>query len=66
MTLVDVAACRAESDPGFAKLLADLPAAWADVPSDEDGLELVAAFLRAAYGHGYMTALEGGVSERRS
>lgn len=52
------AAKLAETDPWFAAVLDDLPKAWADLPVDEDELPLVSAFLRAAYGRGYVAALE--------
>lgn len=53
------AAELADGDPWFAAVLADLPKAWAQWSADEDELPLVSAFLRAAYGRGYVAALEG-------
>lgn len=52
------AAALADADPWFAAVLADLPKAWAQWSADEDELPLVSAFLRAAYGRGYVAALE--------
>lgn len=53
------AAELAETDPWFADLLANLPKAWAEWAADSDELPLVWAYLRAAYGRGYVAALEG-------
>lgn len=47
-----------EDDPTCAELLAKLPQEWAQVPADSDGKEVALRFIRAAYGRGYVTALE--------
>lgn len=52
------AAALADTDPFFASLLNDLPKAWSQWPADEEETRLVSAFLRAAYGRGYVAALE--------
>lgn len=49
---------KPDDDPEFADLLASLPVAWANLPVDQDGELLAAAYMRAAYGRGYVQALE--------
>lgn len=44
-------------DPEFGQLLASLPAVWAEVPAEQSGEEIAFAFVRAAYGRGYVRAL---------
>lgn len=56
--IADAAEAIAGDDPRFASLLEQLPEHWALVSADSDGLESAAAFIRAAYGAGYQTALE--------
>lgn len=46
-----------DDDPEFEDLLASLPVSWAHLPVDQDGELLVGAYLRAAYGRGYVQAL---------
>lgn len=45
------------SDQELEDLLASLPVAWANLPVDQDGEILAAAYMRAAYGRGYIKAL---------
>lgn len=47
-----------EDDPRCVVLLERLPEEWAQVPADNDGEAVALAFIRAAYGRGYVTALE--------
>lgn len=48
---------KPDADPEFADLLDSLPISWAHLPVDQDGELLAAAYLRAAYGRGYVQAL---------
>ena len=50
----------ADEDPGFKRLLDELPEAWARLPADDDGTVLVGHELRAAYASGYVRALQDG------
>lgn len=45
-------------DDKYDELLASLPATWAVVPADESGVDVAFGFVRAAYGAGYVRALE--------
>ncbi len=47
-----------DDDPRFAELMEALPEEWAHVPAESDGAEMALAFARAAYGRGYVKALE--------
>lgn len=49
-----------EDNPDWVRLMEGLPELWAAVPADEDGTEVVAAHIRAAYGVGYAKALQAG------
>lgn len=48
-----------DGNPDWERLLEGLAELWAAVPAGEDGLETAAAHIRAAYGIGYVEALEG-------
>lgn len=47
-----------EPDDKYDELLASLPSTWAVVPADESGEDVAFGFIRAAYGAGYVRALE--------
>jgi hypothetical protein len=55
----DIVVPDADTDDGFQRLAAELPAAWALLPVDGDPFEVVGSFVRAAYGRGYSLGLEG-------
>ena len=48
----------AQTDERLAADLAGLPQAWAELSAADDGEELAMAFIRNAYGQGYIRALE--------
>ena len=49
-----------EANPEWERLMDGLAELWAAVPADDGGLETAAAHIRAAYGVGYMEALQIG------
>lgn len=48
-----------EGNQNWLTLIDGLPELWSSVKADEDGMEVAAAHIRAAYGIGYVEALEG-------
>lgn len=58
--LLEVAGRHAAEDPELQELLAELPQEWAQIPADEDGKALFLAYMRQAYGAGYIRALSEG------
>lgn len=48
------------ADEFLDELISDLAEAWARVPADETGELVASAYVRAAYGRGYMRALLDG------
>lgn len=47
-----------DDDPKLVELFETLPAAWSLLGDEDDGEALAFAFIRAAYGRGYVYAFE--------
>lgn len=50
----------ADNDPHLAELGRTLAETWANLDPGDDGFDVAAIFARAAYGNGYVRALEDG------
>lgn len=60
MNPAEVAMRAGNSDPELRELLDDLTREWAKLPADREGFpaELLSAYLRQAYGAGYVQGRE--------